>query len=164
MKIFKIALVSDDTSSWTGLQMDAMYTIDLKKIISDPDAYDKPYEVSFTFKSISATATNSGVDMTKLYALCLEFGKGFTTYQNRSKKNYAGLLTINNDFTVYTSTACNVYFDTKESDNAPIYLNNIKNLDTIRVNVVNTSDNTTLLDANKAYLKYVCILTFKQVK
>lgn len=163
MKMFKIALVSEDSSSWSGVQMDATYNIDIKKIVSDPKELERPYEVSFTFKSISATSANSGLSMTNLYALCLDFGKGFTTFQNRFNKNYAGLLTLNNDFTAYTSTACNIYFDTKETDNAPLILSDLKNLNYIKLNVVNTSDNSTLPDGNKAFLKYVCILTFKQL-
>jgi hypothetical protein len=99
--------------------------------------------------------------MTNLYALCLDFNKGFTTFQNRFSKNYAGILNLNNDFTAYTSTACNIYFDTKETDNAALYVPNIRELNTIRLNVINVSNNGTVTDNTS--LKYVCILTFKQL-
>lgn len=163
MKIFKVALCSDNTASWSGFQMDANYTIDLKTINPDLVDYDKPYKVTFNFKSISATSANSSLTMTKIYALCLDFGKGYNTYQYRQGKNYSGLLTLVNDFTVYTSTACNIFFDTKETDNAPLYLPNIQNINNIRLNVIDVSDNSTLPDANKAFLKYCCILTFEQL-
>lgn len=162
MKIFKIALNSDDTNAWFGSsKMDALYSIDLKKVLPDPTDYDKEYEVSFTFKSMSATSASSGLTMTSLYALCLEFGKGYTTFENRFNRNYVGLLTLNNDFTAYTSTACNIYFDTKESDNAPIYLSNVKDLYNIRLSVITTNNNSVIADATN--LRYSCILTFKQL-
>ena len=162
MKIFKIALVSDNTNAWAGSsKMDALYNIDIKRILPDPTDYDRPYEVTFTFKSISATSASSGLSMTNLYALCLEFGKGYTTFENRFNRNYAGLLTLNNDFTAYTSTACNIYFDTKESDNAPLYLPNIRELNNIRLSVITTNNNNVVADA--VNLRYTCILTFKQI-
>jgi hypothetical protein len=165
MKSFKIALVSDDISSWTGSsKIDATYYIDIKKVLPDPNEYDKPYEVTFTFRSISASNSVSGLSMGNLIALCLDFSKGYTTFENRFSRNYAGLLTLNNDFTVYTSTACNIFFDTKETENAPIYLPNIRELNNIRLSVINVSTNDTITD--NAFLKYVlevCILTFKQL-
>lgn len=161
-KSFKIALVSDDTSSWFGSsKMDATYNIDLKKVIPDPIDYDKPYEVTFAFRSMSAATGSNGLSMANLYALCLDFRKGYTTFENRLNRNYAGILNLNNDFTAYTSTACNIFFDTKESENAPLYIPNIRELNNIRLSVVNVSNNATITD--NVNLKYVCILTFKQL-
>jgi hypothetical protein len=162
MKSFKIALVSDDISSWSGpSKIDATYNIDIKKVFPDPKDYDKPYEVTFTFRSMSASNSVNGLSMGNLYALCLDFSKGYTTFENRLSRNYAGVLNLNNDFTVYTSTACNIFFDTKETENAPLYLPNIRNINNIRLSVINVATNEPLTD--NAFLKYVCILTFKQL-
>jgi hypothetical protein len=162
MKSFKIALVSDNTASWTGLnKMDASYNIDIKKVFPDPKDYDRPYEVSFAFRSMSAATASNGLSMVNLYALCLDFRKGFTTLENRLNRNYAGILNLNNDFTAYTSTACNIFFDTKETENAPLYIPNIRELNNIGLSVINVSTNAPVTD--NANLKYVCVLTFKQL-
>lgn len=170
-KSFKVILDSNNTSSFTGNQFNASFWVDFTKIIQDDSDFDKPYEMSFCFRTISTSAATSTLTMGNTYILCIDMGKGFNAYSFDTigglTLNPVGILSLSNDFTNYTATQCNIFFDTKNTDNAPTYIPNIRNLTTIKLSVVDSYHGYLFNSTNNAGVnsasKYVCILTFQQV-
>lgn len=173
-KSFKVVLDSNAIGgnlAYSGIQFNATYPVNLLSQV-DPADIDRPYSVQWAFRSVSATASLSGLSMGTIYSLYLNFAnKPANSIQPFNPQNYAGILCMNNDFTQYTITASTtntpLYFDTKVSDNAPLIVNSLRNLTSINLNVVNTSTNATFNAANNGTVNnatlYVCVLTFTQI-
>ena len=173
-KSFKVVLDSNSIGSslaYSGTQFNATYNVNLLSQV-DPGDIDRPYSIQWAYRSVSATASVSGLSMGTIYALYLNFAnKPANSIQPFNAQNYAGILCMNNDFTSYTitgsTTSTPLYFDTKVSDNAPLIVNSLRNLTSINLNVVNTANNTTFNSANNAGINtaslYVCVLTFTQI-
>jgi hypothetical protein len=171
---FKVVLDSNQVGGvipYTGIQFNATYQLNLLQQISAQDI-DRPYAVSWAFRSVSSTSATSGLSMSTLYALYLNFAnKPTNSIQPYNSQNYAGILCMNNDFTSYSiagpTTTTPLYFDTKISDNAPLIVNSLRNMTSINLNVVNMSNNTTFNAANTGGINtattYVCVLTFTQI-
>ena len=51
-KIFKVNLVSSDTTSWAGSLYNASYFVDMKTIVRDIEDYKKAYKMTFSFKGL----------------------------------------------------------------------------------------------------------------
>ena len=165
-KVFKIVLDSNKTSNFTGSQFDANYVVDLSKILACDNDYDKAYYLTFSFRSRSG-ATAGQLNMTTVYSLCIDLGKGFNTLSANMNRNHVGIIPINNDFTTYTATNAPAFFDAKEADNAPVLIRNVRGLTSIRLTVVNNTDDTIFNSANNGTINtntaYVCILTFTEI-
>jgi hypothetical protein len=169
-RTFKIFLDSNNTASFTGAQFNANFYIDLTHIIFDNEAFNKSYYMSFNFQSKSALTTNSTIQNDRVYSLHIDMGKGLNIFQYRQVKNPAGLLQIVNDFTSYTTaggvTSVPIYWNTKETDNKPVFIQNIRDISQITLNVIDTQTNTTFNGADdqtiNSYTKYVCVLTFEE--
>ena len=163
-KSFKVVLNSYDTSSYTGIQTNASYFVDLKQVLRDPEDYNKSWYMTYSLKSVSASASNNQITPTKIFSLTLSLGKAINVYQFRNSQPFVGLLTVNNDFTAYTSTACPTFFDTKETDNKPIFIDELKNVTNVNL-TINDVTNGTIHDPINIYMtsnRYVCILTFEE--
>ena len=173
-KSFKVVLDSHSIGgnlAYTGIQFDANYNVNLLSQV-DPADIDRPYSVQFTFRSVSSASATSTLTMGNIYALFLNFAnKPSNSIQPFHANNYAGVLSMNNDLTSYTTTAgvtnTNIFFDTKASDNAPLIVNSLRNLTSINLNVINTTTNGTFNLANNGAINsatlYVCVLTFTQI-
>jgi hypothetical protein len=169
-KSFKVILDATNISgtiAYSGIQFNANFAVNLLSQV-DPADIDKPYIVTWAFRSISSTSAVSGLTMGTIYTLYLNFqNKSVNSIQFLNNLNCAGILNLNNDFTTYTSTNCPVFFDTRASDNAPLLVNSLRNLNNINVNVINTATNTTFNSANNGTVNaatyYVCVLTFTQI-
>lgn len=172
---FKIVLDSNDTSSYIGNQYDAQYFVDFTKIINDPTLYDKQYMVSYQIMSMSAYTTNSGFNRSNIYGLTLEFGNNHVLYQfgnqSNGKRRYYGTLEFDYDCASYTSTTTGgtttyltpMFIKTLPSDNSPIYLNGLRNINFIGFRVINSTDGSTFVSTNDATNRYVCILNIQAV-
>lgn len=166
-KIFKIVLDSNDTSSFTGLQFDAQFPIDLNQIIFDAEDFDKAYEMTVRFVSRSGDPAITSLSMASTYTLHINLGKGIATYKNKNSRPLCAVLSLVNDFTAYTSTVAPPYFDTKDSDNAPMMVPNLRNITSVGLNVIQSSNNTTYNASNVTTVntntKYICVLTLKEM-
>lgn len=163
-KSFKVVLNSYDTASYSGIQTNASYFIDLKTVLRDPEDFNKSWYMTFALKSISALTANNLINPTKLYTLTLSLGQFINTFQYKTSRPAVGILNINNDFTAYTSTACPTFFDTKESDNKSVFIDNLKNVTNINL-IINDVTNGTIHDALNFGMnanRYICILTFEE--
>lgn len=166
-RVFKVYLDSNKTSSFSGNQFDASYIVDLTKILTVDADFDKTYNMSFAFRSRSGNVAITGLSMNDVYSLNIELGKGLNTYTANMNRNAVGIIPINNDFTAYTSTSCPSFWDAKDSDNSPITVKNVRNVNVIRLTVANTTTdaifNATNDNTINTNTKYVCVLTFTEV-
>lgn len=166
-KTYKVLLDSNDTTSFTGTQFNASYFVDLKQIIFNDEDFDKCYEMTCRFVSRSGDPATTLLNMTSTYTLHIDLGKGISTYQYKRIKPISSVLSVMNDFTAYTSTVCPTYWDTKDSDNAPSLIPNLRGITSIGLNVVQSSNNTTFNNANNSTIntatKYICVLTFREI-
>lgn len=163
-KSFKVVLNSYDTTSYTGIQTNASYFVDLKNVLRDPEDLNKSWYMTFCLKSISAATGSNAINPNKLFSLTLNLGNAINTYQYKNSSPFVGLLNINNDFTAYTTTACPTFFDTKDSDNKPMFVDNLKSITNIRL-TINDVTNSAIHDATnakEASNRYLCILTFEE--
>lgn len=169
-RTFKIFLDSNNTASFSGRQFDATYYVDLTHIIFDDKDFDKSYYMSFNYQSVSALTSVSTIENTSVYSLHIDMGKGLNVYQYRQVKNPVGLLQIDYDWTQTTTVPATgvqnvpIYFNTKESDNDPVFIQNIRNMTFVTLNLINTRTNSTFNPTDDATIntntKYVCVLTF----
>ena len=58
-KTFKILLDSNHGASYSGGQFNALYYIDLTKLLTKQEDFEKPYLIYCTFKSRADTITNN---------------------------------------------------------------------------------------------------------
>lgn len=165
-RTFKIVLDSYNTNSYTGTQFNASYYIDLPKIINDESAFDKSYKVYCNFQTIANTANNSEIGLSSLYALSLNFNGigGLQVYQYDQSKNFDFNLPVINlfDTAVAPNAQSHTLLRLNEMDQNPIFLQNIRNMTYINLQVYKYNSSTPAIfnpntpDASK----YLCILTF----
>ena len=164
-KTFKVFCNVYDLNSWSGNQHDSFYSVDLSKIITDPEDYKKPYEMTFAYRSRKGAPANSQINMTKSFELAVDIYKGYTTQTYNQAYNIVGIIPVANDYTVYDSGAStSTYLDAKPSDNEPVVFPNLDVITGIRLTLINSStglphDPITFYNLTR----FVCILTFKQL-
>lgn len=159
----KVVLDSNNTTSFSGRQFDAVYTLDFNRIVMKQEDFDRPYLVTFYFRtaeSAHATNTLTGNDT---YQVALDFGKGLNTVYDRNQYNVVGLLGLSEGIT--TANASFAY--STESDNFPFVVKNLRNVNSCRLTVLKSSNNTVFNAADNATInnatKYVCVVTLKAI-
>ena len=156
-KTFKIVIDSYNTNSYTGPLYMAIYFIDLNHIITNNDDYSKSYYMYCTFISEAGDNTTNLINSTSVYTLHIDMGKAINVFQYKNVKTpsfIVPVLTILNEASAnspYTS------FYLKDSDQRPVFINNMLNVNYIAINVNNASTNSTTTAVNT---NYVCCLTF----
>jgi hypothetical protein len=165
-KSFKILLDSNDASSFTGSHFNALYSIDLTKILADPEDFKKAYNCTVSFRSRQGASGTTGLTQNTVYLLALDFQKGFTALSSTQTNNIVGIVPVNNDFTTYTSTTANPYFDCKDSDNAPFMLKDLQSVVSVRLTLLLASGgffNPTNDATVNNNTRYVCVITLKEM-
>lgn len=160
-RTFKVILNSAATNSYIGVsKWNLNFFVDLTHVIFDDSAFDKPYYMTFNMQSGSFPTASPDISTAGNYAVHIDFGKGLNIFQYNQVKNTSGILGFGYDM---TSTPPKIYFDTKETDNAPILVNNIRNISNINVNVLDLStggNGSTPSDLNG--VNYIMFLTFTE--
>jgi hypothetical protein len=161
-KNFKIILNSFDTTSYTtvgGNIYNAIFPINLKAIIRDPNDYKKPYNLTFSFQSIE----DPNIGFVNNYAIYINMNKDINTMQNNNNNNYnkyTGILKYSNP----DSGRAISRFLTAPVDNDPVYYNDILNITEINLRVTNLANNTTYVSSGTAPVRYyICVLCFTEV-
>jgi hypothetical protein len=155
-KSFKIFLDSNNTDSWTGVLYKANYYVDLTQIIQKNDDFFKSYYIYCSFISSADDVTNNSITPANTYTLHIDMGKGLNIYQYRSIKTPSFILPVQINSSVVGAADPDTRFFLQEKDQRPTVIPNILNLNTIQIQVINTTTNaTTTSNAN-----YVCVLTF----
>ena len=162
---FNLILDIYNTASWTGRQFDATFTVDLKRIVPNPNDLAKPYKVTFGYFMQGGAFATSGLSQSALYSLHLDFRRNtYIQYLNRPQP-YAGNLMFQTIINAATPTLGQLI--AYPIDNSPIYLDNLLNLTEIQaatiVNstpvVFNSSDNSGV----NAITKYIIYIHFEEL-
>lgn len=171
-KNFKVWLDSNNANSWTGTQFDAKFHVDLNQCVREAWRLNSSYKMTFSFISKASTFAVGTVSSTNNYTLHIDLGQGTPTmYRFTSVRTPAGIVRVSNVgsgvWTVTTGTAdVPVYFDAVPTDNEPVFINNLKNVNGIFVNLIqagsgtfNSADNAGI----NAATKYILCLNFEEV-
>ena len=160
-RTFKILLDANRTDSYTGNQFNASYYVDLRNIIVNDEDFDKQYHMYCSFRSRAEHILNNQISSNQVYLLNIDLNKGINTYQyTQPYKNISFILPtmVNNE-----QILAQIYFYLKEIDNMAVYINNIRSINFINLNVYKASDNSLFIPDIGNYSTYVCILTFVEV-
>lgn len=156
-KIYKVNLVSSDTTSWTGVLYNASYLVDMKSIVRDVEDYKKAYKMTFSFKGLE----DANILATEIYAIHIDMAKAVPiTQYTTTNRLYTGLLS--QDAWLGRGIP---YFSTKPDDNDPTYYTNIQNIDTISIRVFRVNANTQYVPATTGTTpkNYFCQICFEEV-
>jgi hypothetical protein len=171
-KNFKVWLDSNVAASWSGTQFDAKFTVDLNQCIREEWRLNSSYLMTFSFISKASTFAVGAVTTTNMYTVHIDLGQGTPTmYRYTATRTPAGNVRVSTDGTgVFTvTTGVNdvpCYFNSRPEDNDPVFINNLKNVNSININLIqsgsgtfNSADNATINTATK----YICCLNFQEV-
>lgn len=171
-KNFKIWLDSNATASYTGTQFDARYFVDLNQCVRETWRLNSSYRMTFSFVSKASTFAVGTVSSTNVYTLHIDLGQGAPTmYRYTSVRTPSGIVRVDSAGSgVWTVTAgvadVPVYFNARPDDNEPVFINNLKNINTIALNLIqagtgtfNSADNAGINTATR----YICCLNFEEV-
>ena len=155
-KSFKISLDSNNTNSYTGTLFNATYSINLNKTITNNDDLNKYYYMYCSFISQAADIVTNNITPANVYTLHIDMGKGLNIYEYKQIKTPSFILPVDVLFSTQGIADPDTRFNLQEYQQQPTVINNILNLNTIQIQVINTStDSTTNATSN-----YVCVLTF----
>ena len=155
-KSFKIFLDSNNNDSWFGTLYKANYYIDLNQIITVSNQLNKSYYMYCSFVSQATDIVTSNINPINVYTLHIDMGKGLNIYQYRSVKNPSFILPVDVLFSTQGIADPDTRFNLQDFNQRPTLIPNLLNLNTITLNVIDTSTNTT----TNATSNYVCVLTF----
>ena len=150
-------LDSYNTNSYTGPLYKAIYFIDLNHIITNNDDYSKSYYMYCTFISEAGDNTTNLINSTNVYTLHIDMGKGINVFQYKNVKTPSFILPV---LTILNEASANspyTSFYLKDSDQCPVVVPNMLNINYIAINVNDASTNST---TTAAVTNYVCCLTF----
>ena len=156
-KSFKIVLNSVNIGSYTGNEFDATYSIDLTQVIRNPDDYKKSYYMYCAFYSNADKSNIIGIESANLYTLALDLQRANNNYNydNQYPVNFVLPVNVNPPDDV-VGTLAHVSFKLNDNEQRPQYIDNILNLNNIRLTIYDDSLNI----FNNATMNYICILTF----
>ena len=159
----KVVLDSYNTSSYSGRQFDATYTLDFNRIVMNQEDLDKPYVMTFYYKGIEAAHATSGLTGNEIFQIALDFGKGINCVYNRNQLNIVGLLQLQTGVT--TANASSMY--ALETDNAGVIVRNLRGISSCRLSVVQSSNNAIFNATNDTTInnasRYVCCITLTEL-
>ena len=158
-KTFKILLDSNHGASYTGSSIfNATYYIDLTKLLTKQEDFNKPYLMYCTFKSRADTVANNQVTNNEVYFLTIDLYKGYNLYQyNNRSGNTVYVVPVSFSLEAAVSQT---YFDLKDNDSKPVYISNLNNVSKIYLNLSTASSSSTFAPTTPANSKYICLLTF----
>ncbi len=165
---FKVLLDNHNAASFTGAQYNASYYVDFKKLIVNDEDLDKSYYVYVTFKTMGNFVTSNAISNENLFLLNIDFNKGsniiqYATPSRTYKSNIFILPIVDSLERGVASNQVFTYFDMKDSDYRPMVVNNIRSINTIKLQVIE-ADTYDIFNPSLAYLsKYTCILTFVEM-
>ena len=161
---FKMALSTFDVDSFFGRQFNATFYVDFNQIIHDPELFKKQYKMSYTFSSgLDSTAINT-ILPTTVYGVHIDMNKSQYIGMANNKKVISGVVPVD---TFMNGATLSARFNASASDNAPVFVNDLRDITQITVNLYDMNTNTTFNNANDPTInnatKYVCVLTFDEI-
>ena len=173
-KNFKVWLDSNNAASWSGTQFDAKFTVDFNQCIRETWRLKSSYAMTFEFVSISSTFALGTVSSSKTYTVHIDLGQGTPSmYRFNGARTPAGIVRVSTDGVgVYTNVAAATafdipcYFNSKPLDNDRVFIDNLLNVNSININLIqagsgtfNSADNATV----NTNTKYICCLNFQEL-
>lgn len=176
-KNYKIWLDTNNTASYSGLQFDARFPIEMNKIIQDPWRLKSSYRMTFSFLSRSpaqADMAATGISTQNIYKLHIDLGKGTPTmYQYNAARVPAGVVRVRNDGVGYytnvaAASAFNIpaYFAAIPIENDPVFVNDLLGISVININLIdptsgtfNAADNASINNS----LKYIVCINLQEL-
>ena len=156
-KIFKVNLVSSDTTSFEGGLYNAGYFVNMKSIVRDVEDYGKAYKMTFSFKGLE----DANILTTEIYAIHIDMAKAVPiTQYTTTNRLYTGLLGQDAWFGRGIG-----YFSTKPDDNDGTYYTDIQNIDRIGIRVFAVNANAQYVPATSGTTpkNYFCQICFEEV-
>jgi hypothetical protein len=156
-KIFKVNLVSSDTTSWAGSLYNASYFVDMKTIVRDIEDYKKAYKMTFSFKGLE----DANILTTEIYGIHIDMAKAVPiTQYTTTNRLYTGMLGQQ----AWEGRGIG-YFSTVPDDNDATYYTNIQNIDRIGIRVFAINANTQYSPATSGTTpkNYFCQICFEEV-
>jgi hypothetical protein len=156
-KIFKVNLVSTDTTSWSGSLYNASYFVDMKTIVRDIEDYKKAYKMTFSFKGLE----DANILTTEIYAIHIDMAKAVPiTQYTTTNRLYTGMLGQK----AWEGRGIG-YFSTVPDDNDATYYTNIQNIDRIGIRVFSVNANAQYVPATSGTTpkNYFCQICFEEV-
>lgn len=155
-RTFKVFLDSNRTNSFYGSLFNANYYVDLTHIIFEDGDFDKSYYMNVSY--VSKYSTNFSTDglLNNVYTLHIDMGKGLNIFQYNQQKNPSTIVPID---VLNLATAVGG-FNLNDSMSKPVFLQNIRNITTINLNLIDTTTNTTFSPTTDTDYQYICVLTF----
>jgi len=156
-KIFKVNLVSSDTTSWSGSLYNAAYLVDMRSIVRDVEDYKKAYKMTFAMKGFE----DSNILTTEIYAIHIDMAKAVPiTQYTTNNRLYTGLLGQR----AWEGRGIG-YFSTLPDDNDPTYYTNIQDIDRIGIRVFSVNANAGYAPATTGTTpkNYFCQICFEEV-
>lgn len=156
-KSFKIVLDSSNTDSFIGTLYNANYYVDLSQVIRKSEDYNKSYYIYCTLISKTDITGNTNIVSTNLYTLTLNMSNKFNNiYQYNNLNCDSFILPVQVNPSDNGAGGAHNGFFLKDSDQRPLYIENINNITNIQLKVFQNGQSTT------ATADYICILTFVQ--
>lgn len=160
---FNVVLDAKSTNSWTGTQFNAFFTVDFTQVVREAWRLNKSYYMKFSFVSSAAASTTNTIVNNNVYTLHIDLGKAPNIYRYNNVRVPSGIVRVSNE----GSTALtNTYFNSRPDDNAPIFIENLRDIISINLNLINATAQETFNTANNDPInqatKYVCMLTFTE--
>jgi hypothetical protein len=156
-KIFKVNLVSSDTTSWEGGLYNASYFVNMRSIVRDVEDYKKAYKMTFSFKGLE----DANILTTEIYAIHIDCAKAVPiTQYTTNVRLYTGLLGQQ----AWEGRGIG-YFSTLPDDNDPTYYTNIQDIDRIAIRVFSVNANSGYVPATTGTTpkNYFCQICFEEV-
>lgn len=173
-KSFKVWLDTNNASSWSGTQFNAIFPVNLNQCVSEIWRLNSSYAMTFSFISKASTFATGTISTANNYTIHIDLGKGTPTmYRFSSVRTPSGIVRVSTDGTgVYVNPAAAssfdipCYFNAKPTDNEPVLINDLNNVVNINLNLIqagsgtfNSSDNGTV----NTNTKYICCLNFQEL-
>jgi hypothetical protein len=158
---FKMFLDTNDTTSFSGKQFNASFDVDFSQVIRDPAGFSKSYMMTIQFLSRYDTTGTNGLSQNAVYKLHVDMGRGINAFQYKKVKIPSALVRVNslvNGASLYT------WFDAKPCDNEPMFIDNLRDITNITLNLIDASSNSTFNNTDDGTVntatKYIAVLTF----
>jgi hypothetical protein len=156
---FQVHLSSRQTNSWTGeSKYNAIYQTNFRGHLDTSD-FQKEYNVYVSFQSeMTSDFTAAGIDPTNSYAIHMDIGPNIINAAAFRERQTPMMIAYQSQFT----NGANVYtrFDVGHTDNCPIRVKSLYNVDTIEFEVFDINGQTIIPNTGP---DYQVILSFEEV-
>lgn len=162
---FNVVLDIYNTTSWYGKQFDAIFVVDLKRLVQNPEDLAKPYKISFSYYMQGGVFATSTLSSIALYSLHIDLRRCNSIQLYNKPLTYAGnLIPI---LLPNAATPTQLALIARPQDNHEFYVDNLTNLTEIEIATIINSTGAVFnasetLGINNV-TKYIVYLHFEEL-